>query len=143
MTKQSLNSFQSGFRQNYSCFLLQLFCGSNIWQKHFTKSHIKVFCANLKTMASLGVLFNHLSHSSKIDVKEWFGMANLSVGNHQVLVCHKDQRWGSCYIKDLSQGLNCEVKLFADSTSLFSIVNCVNTSASALNSDLSKMQDRT
>ena len=31
--------------------------------------------------------------------------------------------------------------LFADDTSLFSIVNCVNTSASTVNSDLLKMQD--
>ena len=45
------------------------------------------------------------------------------------------------YINDLPQGLNSEVKLFADDTSLFSIVNCVNTSASTLNSDLLKIQD--
>ena len=45
------------------------------------------------------------------------------------------------YISDLSEGLNSEVKLFADDTSLFSIVNCVNTSASTLNSDLLKIQD--
>ena len=31
--------------------------------------------------------------------------------------------------------------LFADDTSLFGIVNCVNTSASTVNSDLLKMQD--
>ena len=45
------------------------------------------------------------------------------------------------YISDLSEGLNSEVKLFADDTSLFSIVNCVNTSTSALNSDQLKIQD--
>ena len=45
------------------------------------------------------------------------------------------------YINDLPEGLNSEVKLFADDTSLFSIVNCVNTSASTLNSDLLKIQD--
>ena len=45
------------------------------------------------------------------------------------------------YINDLPEGLNSEVKLFADDTSLFSIVNCVNTSASTLNSDLLRMQD--
>ena len=45
------------------------------------------------------------------------------------------------YINDLPEGLNSEVKLFADNTSLFSIVNCVNTSASTLNSDLLKIQD--
>ena len=45
------------------------------------------------------------------------------------------------YINDLPEGLNSEVKLFADDTSLYSIVNCVNTSASTLNSDLLKMQE--
>ena len=46
------------------------------------------------------------------------------------------------YINDLPQGLDSEVKLFADDTSLFSFVNCVNTSALTLNSDLFKIQDR-
>ena len=36
------------------------------------------------------------------------------------------------YISDLSEGLNSEVKLFADDTSLFSIVNCVKTSTSTI-----------
>ena len=45
------------------------------------------------------------------------------------------------YINDLPQGLNSEVKLFVDDTSLFSIANCVNTSTSTLNSDLLKIQD--
>ena len=44
-------------------------------------------------------------------------------------------------LSDLPEGLNTEVKLFAHDTSLFSIVNCVNTSASTLYSDLLKMQD--
>ena len=36
------------------------------------------------------------------------------------------------YINDLPEGLNSEVKHFTDETSLFSIANCVNTSASTL-----------
>ena len=36
---------------------------------------------------------------------------------------------------------NSKVKLFDDDSSLFSIINCVSTSASALNSDLSKIMD--
>ena len=47
------------------------------------------------------------------------------------------------YINDLPEGLISEVKLFVDDTSLFSIANYVNTSASTLNSDLLKMQDWT
>ena len=45
------------------------------------------------------------------------------------------------YINDLPEGANSGVKLFADDTSLFTIVNCVNTSVSTLNSDLLKIQD--
>ena len=44
------------------------------------------------------------------------------------------------YINDLPQGLNTNVKLFANVTSLFLVVN-VNVSASRLNNDLVKMQD--
>ena len=36
------------------------------------------------------------------------------------------------YINNLPEGLNSEVKHFADETSLFSIANCVKTSASTL-----------
>ena len=42
------------------------------------------------------------------------------------------------YINDLSDDLSTTIKLFADDTSIFSIVQNVNTSASHLNSDLSK-----
>ena len=44
------------------------------------------------------------------------------------------------YINDLPQGLNTNVKLFADVTSLFLVVN-VSVSVSRLNNDLVKMQD--
>ena len=45
------------------------------------------------------------------------------------------------YINDPPKGLNSEVNFFADDASLFSIVNCVNTSASTRNNDLLKLQD--
>ena len=44
-------------------------------------------------------------------------------------------------INDLPQGLNSEVKLFADDTSLFSAAKCVDTSASTVNIDLLKIQE--
>ena len=56
----------------------------------------------------------------------------------------QDQYWDVfflIYINDLPQGLNSEVKLFADDTSSFSIVNRINASALTLNSDLLKIQD--
>ena len=72
-------------------------------------------------------------------------MANLPVRHQLKLAYRRGQYWGHffflIYINDLPEGLNSEVKLFADDTSLFSIVNCVNTSASTLNSDLLKIQD--
>ena len=46
------------------------------------------------------------------------------------------------YINDLSDGLKSECKLFADDTSLFSVVNDINTSASDLNEDLEKIGNR-
>ena len=43
------------------------------------------------------------------------------------------------YINDLSDGLKSECKVFADDISLFSVVNDINTTASALNEDLEKI----
>ena len=45
------------------------------------------------------------------------------------------------YINDLPIGLNSNVKLFADDTSLFSVVHNITDSANLLNSDLSKINE--
>ena len=45
------------------------------------------------------------------------------------------------YINDLSDNLTSNAKLFADDTSLFSVVHDVNTSAKELNDDLKKVND--
>ena len=45
------------------------------------------------------------------------------------------------FINYLPQALKPEVKLFADDTSLFSVVNYVNYSASTINNDLTVIQD--
>ena len=47
------------------------------------------------------------------------------------------------YINDLPDGLSSNAKLFADDTSLFSVVHDINTSAIELNSDLKKINDWT
>ena len=44
------------------------------------------------------------------------------------------------YINDLSEGLSSNAKLFADDTSLFSVIQDSNTSAVELNSDLAKIK---
>ena len=45
------------------------------------------------------------------------------------------------YINDLPEGLSSNAKLFADETSLFSVVHDINTYAIELNSDLKKISD--
>ena len=45
------------------------------------------------------------------------------------------------YINDLSNGLTSNPKLFADDTSLFSVVQNINSTANDLNSDLIKISD--
>ena len=44
------------------------------------------------------------------------------------------------YIHDLPQGLHSEVKLFADDTTLFSVIHDVDASKATLNNDLVKIQ---
>ena len=45
------------------------------------------------------------------------------------------------YIKDLSDGLTSNPKLFADDTSLFSVIHNINSTANDLNSDLMKISN--
>ena len=45
------------------------------------------------------------------------------------------------YINDLSNGLTSNPKFFADDTSLFSVVQNINSTANDLNSDLIKISD--
>ena len=45
------------------------------------------------------------------------------------------------YINDLPDGLSSNSKLFADDTSLFSVVHVINTPTTELNSDLKKIND--
>ena len=45
------------------------------------------------------------------------------------------------YINDLSDGLNCNPKLFADDTSLFSTVYNINEATNTLNNDLNKITE--
>ena len=45
------------------------------------------------------------------------------------------------YINDLSDKLSSNVKLFADDTSLFSVIHNINVSAGELNQDLKKSEN--
>ena len=45
------------------------------------------------------------------------------------------------YINDLPRGLHADIKLFADDTSLFSVVDEINENASKLNNNLIRIQE--
>ena len=45
------------------------------------------------------------------------------------------------YINDLSTGMSCDAKMFADDTSLFSVISDSITTATALNEDLVKVKN--
>ena len=59
-------------------------------------------------------------------------------------MCHKALSWVHCfflvYIDDLVENVNCDVKMFADDTSLFSVVEDERRSANELNADLDRVQ---
>ena len=76
------------------------------------------------------LIFPDSHHSSWADVKA--GVPQSSVlGSFLLLI----------YINDLPNGLNSNVKLFADDTSQFSVVHNITDSANLLNSDLSKINE--
>ena len=49
----------------------------------------------------------------------------------------------SIYINDLTEGLSTNAKLFADDTSLFSVIHDIQTSANNLNKDLERISNWT
>ena len=67
-------------------------------------------------------------------------MVNPQNSKMLTLPYHKDRFQGHffflIYVNDLIQGLYSDVKLFADDTSLFSIINDIHASSATLNNDL-------
>ena len=111
-----------------------------------TKSGIKVFYTNLKTINGINrntlqliEWFFYNRHQRVVLNGHFYSRHSLRAGLPQRSVL--GPLFFLIYINDLALILNSEAKLFADDTSLFSIVNCVNNSSSTLNSDLLKIQD--
>ena len=70
-------------------------------------------------------------------------MVNICPGVIFLPVFHKDESLAPflflIYINDLSDGLQCNPKLFADGTSLFETVQSIKKATNDLNNDLTKI----
>ena len=160
-----LNSFQSGFRPNDSCINQLISITHNIYRAFDANPSLEVRGVFLDLSKAFdkvwheGLLYklksNGINGNALQLIKSFLHKRCQRIvlkGQSQSsswLSTRADVPQGSVlgplffliYINDLPEGLNSEVKLFADDTSLFSIANCVNTSASTLNKDLLKIKD--
>ena len=155
-----LNNCQSGFRPNDSCINQLISITHNIYRAFDANPSLEVRGVFLDLSKAFdkvwheGLLYkikNNGINGNALQLIESF----LHNRRQRVVLNGQSSSWLSIragvpqgsvlgplffliYINDLPEGLNSEVKLFADDTSLFSIANCVNTSASTLTSDLLK-----
>ena len=160
-----LNSCQSGFRPNDSCINQLISITHNIYRAFDANPSLEVRGVFLDLSKAFdkvwheGLLYkikNNGINGNALQLIESFPFLHnrrqrvvLNGQSSSWLSIRAGVRQGSVlgplffliYINDLPEGLNSEVKLFADDTSLFSIANCVNTSALTRNSDLLKIQD--
>ena len=91
-----------------------------------------------RVMELMVTSLNVLNRFQTTGVNELFSMVNRQSGNRLQLVYRKVRL---IYINDFPLGLTTNVKLFANDTLLFSVVNNASVSASRLNNDLVKIQD--
>ena len=159
-----LNNCQSGFRPNDSCINQLISITHNIYRAFDANPSLEVRSVFLDLSKAFDKVFWHEGLLYKLKNNRINGNALKLIRSflhnrcQRVILKSQSSSWLSIgaglpqglvlgplffliYINDLLEGLNSEVKLFADDISLFSIVNCVNTSASTLNSDLLRMQD--
>ena len=150
---------QSGFRQGDSCINQLLSITHEIYQSFDNSLEVRAVCLDISKA------FDKVWHEGLIFKLKQNGILDkilniitdfLSFRKQRVVLNGQASPWVSIkagvpqgsilgpllfliYINDLSDDLSTTAKLFADDTSLFSILRNVNTSASHLNSDLSKI----
>ena len=146
-----LSPNQSGFRSGDSCInqflsiyheILNAFDKNwnfmgyfLLFQRFFTRYDMMVLFSNCVKIAKVEIISNRKQNvvlndqcSSWVDVSA--GAPLRSILERLLFLI---------YINDLSDGLKSQCKLFADDTSLFSVIHDINTSASDLNEDLEKI----
>ena len=158
-----LNSCQSGFRPNDSCINQLISITHNIYCAFDVNPSLEVRGVFLDLSKALdkvwheGLLYKLKSNGINGNALQLI-KSFLHNRCQKVVLNSQSSSWLSIragvpqgsvlgslffliYINYLPERLNSEVQLFADDTSLFSIVNYINTSALTLNSDLLKIQD--
>ena len=154
-----LNNCQSGFRPNDSCINQLISITHNIYRAFDANPSFEVQAVFLHLSKTFNKVWHEgLSYSLKNNGINGNALQLIESFLHnkcqEVVLNGQSSSWPSkragsvlgplfflIYINALPEGLTSKVKLFDDDSSLFSIINCVSTSASALNSDLLKIMD--
>ena len=157
--KNVWNSCQSGFRPNDSCINQLISITRNIYRAFDANPSLEVQAVFLHLSKTFNkVWLEELSYKLKNNGINGNALQLIESFLHnkcqEVVLNGQSSSWPSIragsvfgplffliYISALPEGLTSKVKLFDDDSSLFSIINCVSTSASALNSDLLKIMD--
>ena len=141
-----LSSNQSGFRPCDSCINQLLSITHEIYQSFDNDLEVKGVISDISSAFDkvwhegliLELSRNGMSGNLLNLFKRFFKIPKTKVAIKSLQVFRKDLLF-LIYINDLSDGLSSNCKIFADDTSLFSVVHGVTISSSELNSNLSKI----
>ena len=158
-----LNPNQSGFRPKDSCVYQLLEITHNIFSSFDCNPTLETRAVFL----DISKAFDKVWHEGLVFKLKSVGISGnlltlmesfLSERYQRVLLNGQSSEWATInagvpqgsilgpllfliYINDLSNGINSDVKLFADDTSIFSTVYAPNTTADSLNKDLQKISE--
>ena len=158
-----LSPNQSGFRPKDSCVYQFLEITHNIFSSFDCNPTLETRAVFLE----ISKAFNKVWHEGLVFKLKSMGISGnlltlmesfLSERYQRVLLNGQSSEWATInagvpqgsilgpllfliYINDLSNGINSDVKLFADDTSIFSTVYDPNTTADSLNKDLQKISE--